>query len=322
MRHVLCSIPSVAVLLILASGCASEHLQEKPKPQVAQSPEERQPQLLGQPSFEEERNLRQEGIGEAEAQLAVMAPGSTAPRFWVRIAFWNDSKEKPLSRNCRMWIRGLGDFYPASQQNWQYGGTLIERAGPFAINSAHTIYFYPDYSDPRREITVPFRYSAEMNPEGSPRDMLMIEIKRDTITFSGIPISNANGVTELVFDRETCEAVTSPTNRISGMAVEQGSLADEVIGSWFYQLRGAGDFDLSCTFTIYRQDGHLYIKTTYTDGSGGIEPITERRHAEGRFFQTEKQAAGRAGEYFLLNDQGNLQYCDEEGCFAIAKRIQ
>ena len=258
-----------------------------------------------------------------EEQGAITMPkmsGSIATQFWVRIAFFNDSKEKPLSRNCRVWIRGFGDFYPARQADWQFGGTLIERAGPFATNSEHTIYLYPDYSDERKEIVVPFRYSAEMNPEGSPRDMLMVAVKPDTIIFSGIPISSANGATKLVFDRESCKAAISATNRIPDIAIEQGTRADEVIGSWLYEIPGAGDF--SRTFTIYREDGNLYLKTTYKDGSGDTEPITERPHTKGRFFQTEKQAVGSAGEYFLLNGQGNLQYCDEGGCFAIAERIR
>lgn len=118
--------------------------------------------------------------------------------FYIRIAFFNDTDIKPLSQNCRMWIRGFGDFYPARQRGWKFGGSLIEKAGPFDVNKKHTIYFYPDYSDEGREIKIPFKYSAGMNLEGSVRDMLSISVETDTIIFEGIPIKNATG-------RLTCE---------------------------------------------------------------------------------------------------------------------
>ena len=128
-------------------------------------------------------------------------------KFYLRIAFFNDTDKKPISPNCRMWIRGFGDFYPTRQGDWKFGGTLIEKAGPFDINKEHTIYFYPDYSDESKEIKIPFKYSAGMNPKGSVKDMLTISIKPKTIVFEGVPLKNATDEFEYKFNRKTCKKV-------------------------------------------------------------------------------------------------------------------
>ena len=122
--------------------------------------------------------------------------------FYLRIGFFNDIEQKPLNPRCRMWIRGFGDFYPVQQSDWQYGGTTIEKAGPFDINSENVIYFYPDYPNETKEINVPFKYSSEMNPSGSVRDMVTITIEDEKIMFTGLPISNAGEASKNTFTRE------------------------------------------------------------------------------------------------------------------------
>ena len=91
-----------------------------------------------------------------------------------------------------------------------------------------------------------------------------------------------------------------------------------VIGTWLYEIPGGAD--MNRTYTIYHEDGTLYLKTTYTDGGGGAEVIKEKAHRMGRLFQTTGQAT--RGEYFLLDEKGNLQYWDREGCFAIARKLK
>lgn len=116
--------------------------------------------------------------------------------------------------------------------------------------------------------------------------------------------------------------------RVLGASLEQEQVfieqamspSKDVIGTWLYNILGAPDFNR--TFTIYGQDNKLYLKTMYTDGSGGTELIYEKSHSKGRFFQTKKQAASTSGEYFLIDKQGDLQYCDNEGSFAVAEEIK
>ncbi|MFP4502677.1 MAG: hypothetical protein ACLFTT_16910 [Candidatus Hydrogenedentota bacterium] len=117
-----------------------------------------------------------------------------AEHYYVRIGFSIEPGGRPLSPRCRMWIRGYGDFYPAQQSDWQFGGTLIERAGPFPKAETQTLYFYPYYTHGNEglEIYVPFRYSEGLSPT-SPRDMITITVKPSTIEFFGTPIKNATG---------------------------------------------------------------------------------------------------------------------------------
>ncbi|MCK4751810.1 MAG: hypothetical protein KAS75_00075 [Planctomycetes bacterium] len=151
---------------------------------------------------------RQSKIPSSRTVLQGKCAGVEAPKkFYLRIAFFNDTYKKPISPNCRMWIRGFGDFYPARQGDWKFGGTLIEKAGPFDINGENIIHFYPDYSDESKEIKMPFGYLVEMNPKGSVKDMLTISVESETIIFDGTPIEDVNGKSTYKFNRKTCKEI-------------------------------------------------------------------------------------------------------------------
>lgn len=141
-------------------------------------------------------------------------PKQTAPAtktqeniFYVRIAIHNDTERNPISENCRIWMKGYGDFYPAKDSGWKFGGALIEKAGPFDTTKTQTLYFYPDYSDESREIKVPLKFSKENNPDTSIRDMLDIAIEPKQIKFGGLLLKNAIGKSEITFDRRTCKTI-------------------------------------------------------------------------------------------------------------------
>jgi len=117
--------------------------------------------------------------------------------------------------------------------------------------------------------------------------------------------------------------------RILGSSLEQeqffrsdaANSLQSAIGTWFYEMFGVvQQFNLSRTWTIYRQNNSFYIKTTYTDGGGETELIEEKPHPKGRLFQTKKQATD--GEYYLLDGQGDLQLWDKEGWIATAKKLK
>ena len=150
---------------------------------------------LAKPSVEEKK----------ENETQNQQTKETGKKFYLRIAFFNDTKTRPIDSNCRMWIRGFGDFYPSRMSGWKYGGTVIEKAGPFYASGENIVYFYPDYSDESKEIKIPFKYTSEMNPNGSVRDMIHIEIKPEKIVFWGIPLKNAHS--EGTFDRQNCKKI-------------------------------------------------------------------------------------------------------------------
>lgn len=231
--------------------------------------------------------------------------------FYVRIAYFNDTKEKPISNNCRMWIRGFGDFYPSRQKQWKFGGALIEKAGPFDTKDEHVIYFYPDYSDESREIKIPIKYSSGMNPNGSVRDMITIEIKPETIVFFGIPVKNANGQLTRTFNRKTCKEIikTSELKQEKIQVVKSG-----VIGKWLEKSPYIGS-----NITILGKDGKLFMENKYKDGSVGKKEIVEMNSSKGKRFQDKKENS--AGEFYLIDKQGNLQLWDDEGIIWTARKI-
>lgn len=59
---------------------------------------------------------------------------------------------------------------------------------------------YPD-SRNGKEFAVPFMMTDEMNPEGSPRDMITVDISDTEITVFGLPIKETTGKSELKYKR-------------------------------------------------------------------------------------------------------------------------
>ena len=111
--------------------------------------------------------------------------------------------------------------------------------------------------------------------------------------------------------------------KILGFTVEQENalrqLPDdpsrEVIGFWLDEsLYGMGS-----RITIFRQNGKLFIENTYKDGSSGKKEIVEKLSDKGRTFR--KKEGSSVGEFYLIDNQGNLQMWDEEGIISTAKKI-
>ena len=119
--------------------------------------------------------------------------------FYVRIAIFNDTKNKPISPSCKISINGYEDFYITKDQSWEFGGALIEKAGPFDVNREHILHLYPDNIN---EIRVPFEFSNSMNQNASVKDMIIIGIADNTIECSGVPIVNATGAYSKKFTRK------------------------------------------------------------------------------------------------------------------------
>jgi len=89
----------------------------------------------------------------------------------------------------------------------------------------------------------------------------------------------------------------------------------EVIGSWLDESPFIGS-----RVTIYRQNGKLFLENTYKDGSIGKKEMVEKSSSKGRTFQ--KKEGSPAGEYYLIDRQGNLQLWDQEGWFSTARKLK
>ncbi len=89
----------------------------------------------------------------------------------------------------------------------------------------------------------------------------------------------------------------------------------EVIGIWLDEsLFGMGN-----RITIFRQNRKLFMENMYTDGSSGKKEIVEKSSGRGRRFQRKEGSS--VGEFYLIDNQGNLQLWDEEGIIKTAKSI-
>jgi len=110
--------------------------------------------------------------------------------------------------------------------------------------------------------------------------------------------------------------------RILGMTVEQESMLKEkaddssrqVIGRWL------DEGILNRRITFFKQDGRLIMERLWSDGSRGTDDIIETSSNRGRMFQSTK-GGGDAGEYYLIDNQGNLQLWDRDGLVFTARRI-
>ncbi len=110
--------------------------------------------------------------------------------------------------------------------------------------------------------------------------------------------------------------------RIQGLTAEQEEIlkqqpddpSREVIGGWLDESPFIGS-----RITIFRQNGKLFIENTYKDGSSGKKEIVEKLAGKDRTFR--KKEGSSVGEFYLIDNQGNLQMWDEEGIISTARKI-
>lgn len=88
----------------------------------------------------------------------------------------------------------------------------------------------------------------------------------------------------------------------------------EVIGSWLDETPFIGN-----RITIFRQNGKLFMENTYKDGSSGKKEIVEKLSGKKRTFRNKEGSS--FGEFYSIDNQGNLQLWDKDGIISTAKKI-
>lgn len=115
----------------------------------------------------------------------------------VRIQVMDWTEENPVSDKAEIWIKGMGSWY--FKHEIEFGGTA-KTIGEKDLNSVYKMHIYPDSRD-GKEMMVEFKITEEMNPNGSPRDAISVNIYDAKVEVHGLPIGAANdGKTEFVFD--------------------------------------------------------------------------------------------------------------------------
>lgn len=86
----------------------------------------------------------------------------------------------------------------------------------------------------------------------------------------------------------------------------------DVVGTWI------DDF-LGTKMTIYRQQHQFFLEEKFKDGTALRQEVVETRSPLGRRFNETEEPA--EGEYFIINQRGNLELRDNEGLIATARRV-
>ena len=102
-----------------------------------------------------------------------------------------------------------------------------------------------------------------------------------------------------------------------GASIEQAKLNNTqvLIGKYFHD-RG----DLSCQILIFKENGKIFKKETYNDGSQGTKEFKGSRSKRGlRLDEFEKNDYG---EFYVISSDGNLESWDAQGLIETLKKIK
>lgn len=135
-------------------------------------------------------------VPESSPTPKEIAKASGQP-IMVRVAVNDDTQRKPVHARAEIWFRGHGSWW--LKPELKYGGTFKDLGSrPSGTQQALTIYAE---SRTGTELRVPYMMTDKMNPNGSPRDMISVDISDTEITVRGLPIKAATGKCELKYKR-------------------------------------------------------------------------------------------------------------------------
>ena len=117
--------------------------------------------------------------------------------YAVKINVNDDTDKNPVHSRAEIWIRGHGSWFLAPKL--KYGGTTKTFSG-FKLGEKHEMFIYPD-SRNGKEMKISFMLTKEMNPQGSARDALTIDIGDESVSVHGLPIKAASGEFEIKIKR-------------------------------------------------------------------------------------------------------------------------
>ncbi len=99
------------------------------------------------------------------------------------------------------------------------------------------------------------------------------------------------------------------------LSKESKNLSREIIGAWL------NEYVICCKITIYKHKGKLYMERKFVDGSLGSEEIVKKNSSlSGKCFEDKKGSAH--GDYYRINNQGNLETRDNEGLISTSKKTE
>ena len=94
--------------------------------------------------------------------------------------------------------------------------------------------------------------------------------------------------------------------------------SQNIIGKWFAD--GSGGLYFSGPITIFKKGGKIFLKWEFDDGSVHLEEVESKFTSAGRRFDYKGEDG--TGDYYVINNSGDLEIRDAMGIIQIAKKIR
>jgi len=140
---------------------------------------------------------KQEPKSVTVKQKPMKTPQYSGQPMMVRVSVNDDTQTRQVHAKTEIWFRGYGSWW--LKRELKYGGT-VKNLGTRPSGIKQTLIIYPESRD-GKELKVPYMMTDEMNPKGSPRDMISVDISDTEITVHGLPIKAASGQFEMKYKR-------------------------------------------------------------------------------------------------------------------------
>ena len=127
------------------------------------------------------------------AAVAAIAVGSVkAASVSVRVGVYDDTERRPMPEKAEIWIQGLG--------SWWIVRETVKNVPERQVGAVDTIFVYPDGRS-GKEISVRFKITTDMCPQGCARDLISVAISDTEVSVQGTPIDAANDEFEVILKR-------------------------------------------------------------------------------------------------------------------------
>ena len=88
----------------------------------------------------------------------------------------------------------------------------------------------------------------------------------------------------------------------------------EIIGRWLDGRPLLGD-----KITLYKEDEKYFLETWFSDGCHSLDEVYMSQTAEGH--KLEDVGGNFFGEFFIVTQSQQLQFCNEQGCYFQAEEL-
>lgn len=96
--------------------------------------------------------------------------------------------------------------------------------------------------------------------------------------------------------------------KIKNTSLPEGELLGSWMANWGYEYK----------MTAYKKDGQTFIRSAFGDGSSSDKVYEQSQSEKGIKLQDE--GGKERGEYFIINDKGNLEFWSQNGNFYTAPK--